>query len=192
MPVKPGYNTNEGSLFILTSSPSAYAISNILLNSFEAGDLRRTNWIDSIILGTNTFYYPYKYKVKSGSDLTEYSMVFRLSEQYLIRAEARAQQNDIVGSQNDLNTIRIRAGLANTDATDEQSLLSGIQHERQVELFTEGGHRWLDLKRTNTLDSVMTVVSLLKGTEWHTNQQLYPIPTSEIQKDPSLIQNTGY
>jgi hypothetical protein len=192
MPVKPGYNTNEGSLFILNTTPTSSTLSRSLINAFEEGDLRRTNWVDSLIFGTNIYYYPYKYKIKSGSVLTEYSTVFRLSEQYLIRAEARAEQNNINGAQDDLNIIRARAGLANTDASDQSSLLKVVLHERQVELFTEGGHRWLDLKRSSTLDSAMTVITALKGTEWHTNQQLYPIPESEIQKDPNLIQNTGY
>lgn len=185
--------TNEAALFILTSAPPSFAsLSSHLVNAFEPGDYRKMNWVDSIADGGTNYYYPFKYKVNSGTDLTEYSMVLRLAEQYLIRSEARANQDNIFGAQADLNIIRNRAGLTNTIAADKSSLLSAILHERQVELFTEWGHRWLDLKRTGAVDSIMTVVAPQKGGTWNTNGQLYPIPLSEINNDVNLTQNTGY
>jgi hypothetical protein len=192
MPVLVNLNTNEGNIFILTSSPSSISMSTQLLNSFETGDLRRSYWVGTLTVGSNTFYFPYKYKVKSGSGLSEYSMVLRLAELYLIRAEARAQQSKIAESQSDLNAIRNRAGLTNTTANDKSSLLVAIQHERQVELFTEGGHRWFDLKRTNNIDMVMSNISTLKGGSWSNFKALYPIPQTEIINDVNLSQNTGY
>ena len=178
-------------------------LSQNLLNSFETGDQRAVpgNWIDSINISGITYYFPYQYKiamqdqnVTSASDMGEYLMVFRLGEQYLIRAEARAEQNNIAGAQADLNAIRVRAGLANTTASDETSLLAAIMHERQVELFTEWGHRWLDLKRTGNVDAVMSVATPQKanGNPWQSYQQLYPLPLSDLKLDPNLIQNTGY
>jgi len=119
-------------------------------------------------------------------------MVLRLAEQYLIRAEARAQQNNVGGAQSDLNTIRTRAGLPNTTANDKTSLLAAIIHERQVELFSEWGHRWLDLKRSGNLDAMMAVVAPAKGATWSSNWQWYPIPSYEIVQDPNLVQNPGY
>ncbi|MBO9573328.1 MAG: RagB/SusD family nutrient uptake outer membrane protein, partial [Chitinophagaceae bacterium] len=62
----------------------------------------------------------YKYKQGWGTfDQTEYTMVLRLAEQYLIRAEARARQNKLVGENSaeaDINAIRLRAGLTATTA----------------------------------------------------------------------------
>jgi hypothetical protein len=162
------------------------------LQAFEPGDLRRSEWVDSIIVGSNTYYYPFKYKIKSGSTLTEYSMVLRLGEQWLIRAEARAQQGDSAGARSDLDMIRSRAGLAPTTATTRSDLLTAILHERQVELFTEWGHRWFDLKRTGNVDAVMQVVTQLKGGNWDTNSQLFPIPRSEITVNQNLTQNPSY
>lgn len=184
--------TNEGSLFILSSTPGFAALSQQLLDSFESGDNRKINWIDSVTDGGQTYYYPYKYKVNSGTSLTEYSMVLRLAEQYLIRGEARANQNNIAGAQADLNVIRSRAGLPNTTAGDIPSLISAILHERQLELFTEWGHRWLDLKRTKTVNSAMNIITPQKGGNWNSNQQLYPIPLSDIINDVNLRQNAGY
>jgi hypothetical protein len=118
-------------------------------------------------------------------------MMLRLSEQYLIRAEARTQQNNFNGAQSDINAIRTRAGLSTTTATDKSSLMNAIQHERQDELFTEG-HRWFDLKRTNKVNDVMNIVTPLKGGMWDITDELYPLPVSDILKNPNLVQNAGY
>jgi hypothetical protein len=67
-----------------------------------------------------------------------------------------------------------------------------IAHERQVELFTEWGHRWFDLKRTGAIDTVMKNVAIQKGTTWNKNFQLFPIPQTEILANPNLVQNPGY
>jgi hypothetical protein len=191
-PVHEGINTNEGELFILSGNPGSVSLSQQVMDAFEPGDQRKTSWTGSITTTSGTYYFPYKYKVFNAPTLSEYSMVLRLAELYLIRAEARARQGNISGAQDDLDTIRARAGLPPTTATDQASLLAAILHERQVELFTEWGHRWLDLKRTGQVDAVMSVVTPLKGGSWNTTQQLYPIPTSEIASDPNLSQNPGY
>jgi len=198
-------NTQDADFFVLpstgpTSNNYAY-LNNSLLNSFEPGDNRKTTWIGSITVLGSTYYYPFKYKVSknnpnfpSSPPVTEYSMILRLGEQYLIRAEARAQQNNTLGAQADLNTIRNRAGLANTTASDKASLLTAILHERQVELFTELGQRWLDLRRTGTVDAVMGTsgACAAKGGTWSSYQQLYPVYISDIQLDPKIKQNNGY
>jgi hypothetical protein len=201
-PVRSGYNTEEAWVFIIPATgPTNFFtgnpvyMSSQLLNAFESGDQRKVNgnWVNSITVGANTFFYPYKYKVNTlNSPVTEYLTVLRLGEQYLIRAEARAKQNKISESQSDLNIIRTRAGLLNTTANDQPSLLSAILHERQVELFTEFGHRWLDLKRTGNINTVMSIVTPQKGGTWNSNWALYPIPFSELQAAPQLTQNNGY
>lgn len=208
-PIITGQNTLDGALFLLPATgPSTsfpvYLSSN-LLNSFETGDLRRTNrnWVDSVKIGTPavTYYFPYKYKAGNFSAVngifappTEYLMVLRLGEQYLIRSEARAQQNNLSGALSDLNAIRSRAGLPAVNAlTTQVALLPIIQHERQVELFTEWGHRWLDLKRTGSIDGVMINVTPSKGGgSWNSYQQLYPILANDILYNSNLTQNPGY
>jgi hypothetical protein len=191
-PVTTNTNTKEGSLFIITAVPSYVTLSNQLYNSFELGDNRKTSWTHDTTILSNLYHYAFKYKIKANPILSEYSMILRLAEQYLIRAEARVQQNNIPGAQSDLNVIRNRAGLANTTANTQSALLDAILHERQVELFTEWAHRWLDLKRMEKIDAVMSTVTIQKGGTWNTNQQLYPIPQSEIDKNSGLSQNAGY
>jgi hypothetical protein len=196
-PVGFGVNTIEGQAFIIpatgVSSSNPISLGDGLLNSFEPGDQRLSNWVGSVTAGGITYHYPYKYKVNTyGDPLTEYEMVLRLGEQFLIRAEAKAELGDVTGAAADLNVIRTRAGLPGTDASTQSAMLTAIQHERRVELFSEWGHRWLDLKRTGTVDAVMSIATPIKGGVWDTRHQLYPIANYELVNDPNLVQNPGY
>lgn len=201
-PVNSRQNTPDGLFFILpTSGPSVSKpvyLSNNLISGFELNDQRLSSWVSSVKTNvggiSTTYYYPYKYKVNNpGAPVTEYEMVLRLGEQYLIRAEAEANNNDLTNAINDMNIIRNRAGLTNyAGATDKTSVLSAILHERQVEMFSEWGHRWLDLKRTGMVNAVMNIATPQKGGTWETNKQLYPLPQADLQDDPNLVQNMGY
>ncbi|GGK18967.1 membrane protein [Yeosuana aromativorans] len=187
-PVIDGLNTVEGFAFILYGVPRNSALSSNVLDAFDDGDLRKESWIGTITSDSDTYFYPYKYQVFFGSDLTEYYMVLRLAEQYLIRAEASAQLNNIEAAKADLNVIRNRAGLGDFLGNSKAELLEAIYKERQRELFAEWGHRWFDLKRTGKADAVLSV--LKPG--WQSTDTLFPIPQSELQNNPKISQNPGY
>jgi hypothetical protein len=202
IPLPSSANTQDALRFILLGAPSTgevncTTISPQLLGAFETGDLRRKYWIDSVNPTAPYYYYPFKYQNIS-NNVTEYDMVFRLAEQYLIRAEAEAQLNDLIDAASDLNVIRNRAGLpniSNSIASSQTSLFAAILHERQVELFTEWGHRWFDLIRTGNVNSVMGSpgnVCNAKGGTWNSYDTLFPIPPSDIMLDHNLSQNAGY
>lgn len=190
MATAPLRNSYPGSLLILTGTPSAVSLRPEFVNSFQNIDNRKQAWINSITVGSQTYFFPFKYKVgQNSTSITEYTMIFRLSEQYLIRAEARARQNKFIEANSDLNTIRTRAGLTSLSLSSLPELLDSINNERKFELFTELGDRWLTLKRTNTANTVLPIV---KGSNWNTTDQLYPIPQTEILRNPNLTQNAGY
>ncbi|MBB5439390.1 hypothetical protein HDC92_003083 [Pedobacter sp. AK017] len=194
--------TPEGYVFIpqFNNRPPDYFLSNQLLSSFEVDDKRKIDWIKTITYLNKQYSFSFKYKkgfpdMVPNGPVTEYSMVLRLAEQYLIRAEARVNQDNINGAKADLDVIRKRAGLGVTTATSKEQLLAAIEQERRVELFTESGHRWFDLKRTGRIDAVMSVVTPQKSngaTIWKSYQQVYPIPYGEITLNPNLTQNSGY
>lgn len=190
LPVLTFLNTADGFTFIPYSSSvkPQYAVTDWLLNAFESNDQRKTSWLKSNTVNGQFFYYPFKYKVRSGNTITEYNMMFRLAELYLIRSEARTMRNNISGSQEDINIIRNRAGLPNTTASDVTALLVAIEHERRIELFAECGHRWLDLKRTDRINSALGTIKM----GWQSTDSLYPIPFSELQANTNLTQNAGY
>lgn len=192
-PVSTRRNTTEGSIFILTGKPRFSSLRAEFINSFEGGDLRKTNWTNSITVDTDTYYYPFKYKIRTGNDpLDEYSIVLRLAEQYLIRAEARCQQNKLVEAIADVDAIRERAGLPlikNTNpAISKEDLLRVIERERRSELFSEWAHRWFDLKRTGR---AMELLAPLK-TGWQPTDALLPIPATEVIINSNMKQNVGY
>jgi len=172
-------------------APPTYVLTSAIANSFEAGDNRKTNWVDSTVSGSK-FYRINKYKIYTAATAgagNEFNVVLRLAEQYLIRAEARAQQNNPTGAAADINVIRSRAGLAATTATTQTTLLAAVAQERKVELFGEYGHRWFDLLRTGQANSVLSV---LKPSWNATRSVLFPIPDAQRLLNGSLTQNAGY
>ncbi|KRT18017.1 hypothetical protein ASU31_01625 [Pedobacter ginsenosidimutans] len=166
-----------------------YTLADVTYQSFEnTTDLRRTNWTVTKTIGGKTYYGISKYKIGSGTG-NEYNVALRLAEQYLIRAEARAQQNNLSGAKTDIDMVRTRAGLGGVSATlDQGQMLAAIEQERKVEFFGEWGHRWFDLKRTNRANAV---IGALKPT-WKTTSVLFPVPQAQILANPSLTQNPGY
>lgn len=191
MPVIVGANTYEGSINIFTQGPPpSVAISTVLINEFSSNDLRKAQWIKSVTNGSSTWYHPYKYKRQSSTSTSvEYSIVLRLSEQYLIRAEARAHNGDLIGAKEDLNKIRNQAGLGNTEALTSSEIIDAVLAERRLELFTEHGHRFFDLKRTGKLNTALAPVK----PQWKNSNRFLPLPESELLLNSNLKpQNEGY
>ncbi|TXK75049.1 RagB/SusD family nutrient uptake outer membrane protein [Mesonia sp. K4-1] len=187
-------HTNEGSVFIINPYIPSFSYVKLtadLVNYLDEEDQRKIDWI-GYHEGLDV-YHAYKYKIHNATgEATEYSMILRLAEQYLIRAEARAQQNDLSGAIADLDHIKQRAGLEllseNNPGISQSALLEEVVKERRKELFTEWGHRWLDVKRWDTTDQVFAPYS----PDWESTDVLYPLPATELLSNPQLIQNAGY
>ena len=184
--------TTFGSNYITaaTSTPG-YTLPDAVYNSFETApniDLRKTNWTSPKTVSNKIYYAITKYKVASGTG-SEYHIVLRLAEQYLIRAEARARLGKITEARTDVDAVRNRAGLAGLSTNLNQTqLLTAIETERLHEFFGELGHRWLDLKRT---ERASTVLSPIKS-NWQPTDVLFPIPQAQILINKNLTQNPGY
>lgn len=191
--------TKEGETLVpfdgIIPFPPFASINSSLLASFEVGDNRREAWINSREISGITLYYPYKYKIGASQAIangpyTEYYTILRLAEQYLIRAEARANLGNLSGAIADLNLIRQRAGLQIIhDTLTQEEVLQVVKKERRVELFSEWGHRWFDVKRWGI---AVQEVSNNKGIALNEDDLLYPIPINELQTNPNLTQNNGY
>jgi hypothetical protein len=152
-----------------------------LRDAFEANDVRKP--INFSVLNTSVVpaipaNKQLKYSVVNPG--TDDVMMFRLPEMYLIRAEARAQQNNLLGAIADLNMVRLRAGLGGTTAVTQAEILAAILKERRVELAHEG-QRFFDLRRVNQTGLIQTF------------RNLFPIPQSEILNSQGVVvQNPGY
>lgn len=179
---------NERSLFnVVSTGPSYGSLRPAIANSFEAGDQRWAVWGRSRIINNVTYYYSLKYLTFPTPPI-DYFTVLRLAEQYLIRAEARAQLNNTDGAKSDINVIRHRASLGDTPANDKASLLLAVEEERKHEFFNEWGHRWFDLKRSGRADAVLASVK----SQWKSTAALFPIPQVQIVNNPAVTQNPGY
>jgi len=111
------------------------------------------------------------------------SYIFRIAELYLIRAEARAQQNKLPQALEDLNAVRDRAGLTPSVATTQEAVLLAVENERRVEFALEP-HCWFDLVRTGRAEAVLGVTD--------PRRYLMPLPVQQLLIDKALKQNPGY
>lgn len=192
-PTNLGY-TYEADTFVLMDSPSnsphnPVYLNHALVEDFDSNDLRLRNWISTLESGGKTFNFAYKYKINKFSEIAkEYSTVLRLAEIYMIRAEGRLYNGDPLNALNDINTIRNRAGLKNLEGLSDEALMDAIVQERNKELFTEWGHRWLDLKRWDLINDSLSLTKPF----WETTDVLYPIPEQELVRNPNMEQNRGY
>lgn len=190
--LKPKNNTDPvkevSSYYFANAAPLNAALTPAFYNIFDASDKRRLNWITPVTVGSTTWYRVNKYK-NTTNNTTEYSIVLRLEEVYLLLAEALAQQDKTSEALPLINAVRQRANISVlTLPITKEALLSEILLENRKEFFTEFGHRFMDLKRNNQL----TILSGVK-TNWKTFHQVWPIPQKELLLNNKLNpQNEGY
>ncbi|MBN9380988.1 MAG: RagB/SusD family nutrient uptake outer membrane protein [Chitinophagaceae bacterium] len=157
--------------------PTDAAVS--LLNDPTIGGGRNT-LVQKVVSSGVTNWYGNLYYRTVGTDP---AYLIRIAELYLIRAEARAQKEDFIGSNDDLNAIRSRAGIDSANIQDKNALLLTIENENRVEFALEN-HRWYDLVRTNRAGTVLGITDERKF--------LLPIPYAQVAVDLNLAQNPGY
>ncbi|ANI90129.1 hypothetical protein A9P82_13045 [Arachidicoccus ginsenosidimutans] len=181
------------------SKSCVYAVmdsgTNNLVSAFSSNDLRTKNYISYQKNGSSdSIYIDYKYKINGSVQATdghtESTVVLRLAEQYLIRAEAEAREGKLSAAIADINVVRQRAQATPlSNSSNSAEVINDVINERRLELCFEWADRWFTLKRTGIVDAV---ISAVKSEYWKSYAKLYPIPLKELQKNPSLTQNDGY
>ncbi len=124
------------------------------------------------------------------TDGTSSFPVLRLEEQYLLRAEARAQQGKLNDAVTDINVLRSRAEVASLNASvaSKESILLTIETERRLELAFDG-HRYNDIIRTGRAAEVFGKINeVYKDSKYW----VFPLPWTVISADSDLEQNPGY
>lgn len=170
---------------------SKYVASEDLVSLFEINDVRR-QLFTSIALPTlinqtlidRTYYFTEKFQNNPGY------VAFRLSELYLIRAEAYFKLEKFEDAKNDINTLRARANA--TLLTDINTLETAILLERRKELCFEG-HLFFDLSR-NKKDIVRNdgCISAACSLTYPSPKYILPIPESNLDLNTNLKQNESY
>lgn len=124
--------------------------------------------------------------------LGEVSYVFRLTEIYLLEAEAIARSGGpLADAKALLKTVMTNAGVTDFSAVDNAAtaddLLLEINKEVVRNLYCEDGAEWFSLLRF-TFDQVKT----MRPTITDKIQYIMPIPKTELNKNGSIKQNPGY
>ncbi len=153
----------------------------------------------------------------AGPSWTQYDVdmyIMRLSETYLLRAEAYLGKGNTANAAKDINVVRARAEATPCDAADVT--LDYILDERARELFAEE-HRWVTLSRFSNnpnlasnsyLNKGNVLVDRVKKYGWNypnatdgvkrpnigDHQYVFPLPIGFIQANTGseIPQNAGY
>lgn len=155
----------------------------------EAGDLRFSATLTRT--GVNAISQPdlFTLKYPNAQTRTDDPPVIRISEMFLIRAEANLRGGLLVGGSTpvaDVNRTRVRAGLASLVSVT----LTDILNERRKEFCFEGLRRMdllrnnLPLRRVGLPENAVSIPGA--------DRTIYPIPQREMDINPNLEQNKGY
>lgn len=120
--------------------------------------------------------------------------ILRYSDVLLIYAEAlnEAGNGQTTEAYTALNRVRTRAGLTALSGLNYQAFKEAVWLERRLELTFEG-HRRFDLVRTGRLlDAVKAENSFNRNATIQPFHALLPIPQTDRDANPNLIQNPGY
>ncbi|MRX47103.1 RagB/SusD family nutrient uptake outer membrane protein [Pedobacter puniceum] len=171
-----------------------YAATNDILNLYGSNDIRRSASLFNTV-AINNVNYAFTKKYAAGSINATPVKILRLSEIYLIRAEAAAEkvQSNFTQANADLSSIIRRADptAANTNFSTKTDLIDAILLERRKELAFEGNLLY-DLlrkgKNISRVDCNATICSL----PFTDNRLVMPIPASTIDVNPNMVQNADY
>lgn len=182
IPKSENDNLSANSLNTLYGSYKAKLTSG-MKGLFAANDIRLK------LINTATMH-PRKFDGIPTSQAVSNIPVLRVSEMYLIMAEAYAQKNNTTGAQTALlfTAKRNPAIVSVSDLPSTQSaLLTFIAKERRREFFEEG-FRWYDARRTGELINVSDGAYL----SFNVSAFVYPVPSSEINAGFGVVQNPDW
>lgn len=132
-----------------------------------------------------------------GNESSQDFPVIRYSDVLLMYAEAMNEDDQPLVAHEYINKVRKRARFNGTvykntvpdySGLGKEAFRSAVLKERRLELAVEG-HRWFDLARTNTLESL--VPQAKPGVMPAARNYLFPIPQTERELNSNLP-NNGY
>lgn len=179
----------------------AFNTSDVLLNSFQPGDLRKDLYIVKEYDTNNSEFFedaytPFaKYNIspKGVPDGDEnFALAFRLSEAYLNLAEASAHNNAEGAALKAMSTLLqnryLPVNYTEPSGLTGDALIAFIQKERQKELCFEG-HRWFDLRRYGMPQITRTWEGEVYTLRHNDKSYTMPIPDEVLRKNKKLEQN---
>lgn len=201
---------NDPECGIRCSSSGAYGMNSFFSSNSEPnqdfykeyfpedeGDIRR-NWYQEVEVYDYTIWdYVYKLKINKFSTYTDYLAGwyylycgFRLSEAFLIQAEAYVMTDQLAEARDILDRFKsCRYTNSYVVPEDKEALLQDIYRERKKEFLAELDYAWLDMKRLG-VEMERTVggqTFKLNGADDY--RYAFPIPTYELENNKEMVQN---
>ncbi|WDF70055.1 RagB/SusD family nutrient uptake outer membrane protein [Sphingobacterium oryzagri] len=167
-----------GNFYVPGSSMYQFGVSQDLLRLYSDNDIRKSGAV---------LKYP-----TYGTAATSVKII-RLTEMYLIRAEAFAENGEIEKALVDLNTIRSRGDFYASafTTTSQTALVSEILKERRRELAFEGFY-FFDLMRRGLSVERSDCEGLNCNLSYPSDKFVLPLPQQSVNANAKLIQNPGY
>ena len=175
-----------------TNEYGDYVASGDLIAAFTAGDVRLDSMfeVQEILTLDEQGEFPRPYFFTEKLQGPAGIPVLRLSEMYLIRAEALARSGDLVADLADLNALRERAGLAPVDASVD--LLAEILLERRREFCFEGQYLYDLARYQRDLVRGQGCIAQVCDLSYPSPFLILPIPQRNLDLNGNLEQNEGY
>ncbi|RXG11348.1 putative outer membrane starch-binding protein [Leeuwenhoekiella aestuarii] len=186
-------NSNEGFGGLTNPTPEGrgdapFSANLVAAYAEEEGDLRYSELTQTGVdaEGVTSVFTT---KFDDGVTNADNAPIIRITEMYLIRAEANVRGGTTIGASplSDINTLRDRASLDPVSVVDIDRVLI----ERRKELAFEGGHRRIDLLR-NGRSLRRAGQDNVSDSNAGDDLTIFPIPTRERDLNPDLEQNPGY
>ncbi|MCD2424907.1 RagB/SusD family nutrient uptake outer membrane protein [Niabella pedocola] len=180
-------------LYYITATPSAFG------QSLFANDPRNT-WVYQTVKNRSnrnvlafTKYYPGPTTGLQSMAITENGYAFRLSEAYLLQAEAitAAAGGNLETARTLLKTVMGRSGVTNFSEVDAAAAASKLREvvvkETMRNFICESGLDWQAMRRL-PFATVQSWLPVIKAK----NQLIFPIPQSEIKSNDLIQQTPGF
>lgn len=179
-----------------------YVPAQWVLNLYDASDLRVNSYFYNTLTGyAHGLQWPLLVKYLANEQFIQYNIyhvtmpkVFRLSEQYLIRAEAYAMNGKYSEASKDITTLRVARYETYGGSTpmNADNAMKIIEEERVKELYMEG-FRLNDLKRWHKgFERKPQLQSLSNGSSLKVEADdpmfVWPIPQHELDSPGADIQ----
>ena len=180
-----------------------FEISQGLWDLYDDADIRKTVVLDAV--GDDAMLTIGKYPINADTQAINDFKVMRISEAYLIRAEAYAKSGQLDLAAADVlavRTARFVSAVAPVVYGNLLEAINGVIAERRLELAFEG-HRYTDLKRVRSITNQGIVRDLAIGDcggaipctlSPSSEKFILPIPQGELNGNPVISeqQAPGY
>lgn len=174
-----------------------YEISHSLYDMVEDDDIRKAVMLDPVSNPANDLLIVGKYPINADTKAINDFKAMRISEIYLIRAEAYAKTTQFGLAAADVLAVQTARRATPPNAILYNNLLeaiNGIIAEKRIELCFEG-HRYIDIKRVKSITNVGIERGSVPGDcggsypcslPATSYKFTFPIPTGELNGNPVI------